>query len=85
MTLFTPDLDAPQWQRLSNGPARLDLEGFSHSSREKPVNTVKNTANSNKEPLKLRSLLDRPKEKQKFDEDLQNNTRGVASGKTKAW
>jgi len=21
MTLFTPDLDAPQWQRLSNDPA----------------------------------------------------------------
>jgi hypothetical protein len=63
MTLFTPDLDAPQWQRLSNGPTRVDLEGFSHSSREKPVNTVKNAANSNIEPLKLRSLLNSDKRK----------------------
>jgi hypothetical protein len=77
MTLFTPNLDAPLWQRLSNGPAHLDLEGFSHSSREKPVNTVENAANSNIEPLKLRSLLESPKGKQKFDEDLQNNGLGV--------
>jgi hypothetical protein len=27
MLLFKPDLDAPQWQRLSNGPAALRFRG----------------------------------------------------------
>jgi hypothetical protein len=47
----------------SNDPAQLDLEGFSGSSREKPVNTVELTASSNIGGLKLRILLDSPKRK----------------------
>jgi hypothetical protein len=83
MSLFKPDLDAPRWRRLSNGPARVDLEGFSFSSREKPVNTVKAAANSNIDALKYHELLNMLKEKRKIDEDLQRRPRGAPREKTK--
>src|SRR3954469_7136687 len=53
----------PPYGTPSNNPAQLDLEGFSRSSREKPVNTVEDAANSNIGVLKLRILLDSPKRK----------------------
>ena len=62
---------------------RLDLEGFSRSSREKPVNTVKAPANSNIDPLKYPELLNTLKEKPKLDEDLQRSQKGTRRGKTK--
>ena len=62
---------------------RLDLEGFSRSSREMPVNTVKAAANSNIEASKHPALLNMTKEKPKFDQVSPTALPGARSGETK--
>jgi hypothetical protein len=57
MSLFMPVLDAPYGNAHQTAQRRVDLEGFSASSREKPVNTVDDAANSNIEPTNSPVLL----------------------------
>jgi hypothetical protein len=63
MSLFKPDLDAPYGYVHQTVQRHLDLEGFSHSSREKPVNTVKEPASSNIRTVYYPALLNTTKRK----------------------
>jgi hypothetical protein len=63
MSLFKPDLDAPYGYVHQTVQRDVDLEGFSRSSREKPVNTVEERASSNIRAVYSPALLNTTKRK----------------------
>jgi hypothetical protein len=63
MTLFMPDLDAPQWQRPSNGPAAIRFRRLFQFVKRKPGEYCKDSREFKYRPVKIPYIIGQPQKK----------------------